>query len=169
MLASWLNGGRISAEGLASTARPISAATARLNRGRLVVGPEPPDVEIVDDLVEQIPDVVDEGDVALDVPGHAEPHQYVEAEAVRRLDRGGIEVGDRLRQPVAASFDLIAGASASTRRTSSAGSTGTPPRTSDSQSAALTRRSRTRSRSSPVAMRVKVMTSRRSSGVPSAT
>ena len=71
--------------------------------------PEPPDVEIVDDLVEQIPDVVHEGDVALDVPGHAEPHQDVEAEAVRRLDCGGIEIGDRLRQSVAASFDLVSG------------------------------------------------------------
>ncbi len=134
------------------------------------MGPEPPDVEVVDDLVEQIPDVVDESDVALDVPGHAEPHQYVEAEAVRRLDRGGIEVGDRLGQPVVAALDLIAGAVGQHTQDVIGGVDRNSGRERPtSTSAALTRRSRTRSRSSPVAMRVKVMTSSRSSGVPSAT
>ena len=73
------------------------------------MGPEPPDVEVVDDLVEQVADVLDEGDVTLDVPGDAEPDEHVEAEAVRRLDRGGIEVGDRLGQSVAAALDLVPG------------------------------------------------------------
>ena len=45
-----------------------------------MVGPEPPDVEVVDDLVEQVTNVLDEGHIGLHVPGDTETHQHVETE-----------------------------------------------------------------------------------------
>ena len=58
-------------------------------------------VEVVDDLVDQVAHVLDQRHVAVDVARGAEPVEDLQAEPVRRLDRGGVEVGDRLAQPAA--------------------------------------------------------------------
>ena len=98
----------------------------RLDRGRRVVdrGPsdlhrfgagelwrpaarELADVEVVDHLVAQVGDVVDEGDVGLDVAEHAQAAEHLLAEAVGGGDRRGVEVGERDRQPLAADADLV--------------------------------------------------------------
>jgi hypothetical protein len=68
--------------------------------GLLVV--EAAHVEVVDGLRDQVGDVLHERHVALDVAEHAEPVEDVLAEAVRRLDGGGVERGERLGQPPAA-------------------------------------------------------------------
>ena len=62
---------------------------------------ELPEVEVVNDLVHQVTHVLHERHVAVDVARGAEPVENLQAEPMRRLDRGGVEVGDRLGQPVA--------------------------------------------------------------------
>ncbi len=57
-------------------------------------------VEVVDHLFHQVAHVLDQGDVTIDVTGGPQPVEHLQAEAVRGLDRGRVEVGDRLGQPV---------------------------------------------------------------------
>ena len=48
-------------------------------------------------------------DIALDVSHHSEAHEHVQAEAVGRVDRGRIEVGDRVDQPGMPQLYLVPG------------------------------------------------------------
>ena len=128
---------------------------ARERRPALLV--EAAHVEVVDDLLDQVRDVLEELDVALHVAGDPEAAEHLLAEAVGRGDRRRVEVGERR---------------ASRARRSATCSRGQEPREPvrrrarrvRSARSALTSRSRTRSRSSPVAMRVNVTSSRFSSG-----
>ena len=65
-------------------------------RGALAV--EPADVEVVDHLLHKVVDVLRELDVGLEVAERPELGQHLLAEAVGGGDRGGVEVGDRVRQ-----------------------------------------------------------------------
>ena len=126
-------------------------------------------VEVVDHLGHQVVDDLDEGGVALHVAGHAQAFEDVLAEPVGGDDGGGVEAGQGFGQ-------VLRRASISSRvpwarrhRTVSSGGGVTPRRAQSRPASALTRRWRTRSRSSPVAMRVKVTMSSWCSGVPPAT
>ena len=77
----------------------------------------------------------------------------LQAEAVDCLDGGGVEVGDRLPSRLQRSSCAVARTSASSRTMSSPWGGCRPASTSAKPSKARTKRSRTRSRSSPVAMR----------------
>ena len=140
-------------------------ASSRVNEQVVGLAHELADVEVVDHLLEEIVGVLDQRDVAVDVAGGAEPGEDLQAEAVGGLDGGGVEVGDRLGEPVAASPARRAARPPGAARCRRPG-VATPARAAASPSAALTSRSRTRSRSSPVAMRVKVTTRRRSAAGP---
>ena len=64
-------------------------------------------VEVVDDVLEQVADVLDEGGVGIDVPGDAQPAEDLLAEAVRGGDRRGVEVGERAGEALAPLLDLV--------------------------------------------------------------
>ena len=73
-------------------------------RGRTcgrVAAVEAPHVEVVDDVVDQVADVLDEGGVGIDVAGDAEPAEHLLAEAVGGGDRRGVEVGERAGEALA--------------------------------------------------------------------
>jgi hypothetical protein len=59
----------------------------RARERRLLVAVEAPHVQVVDDLLEQIPEVLDERDVARVVAEDPEAAEHLLAEAVRRRDR----------------------------------------------------------------------------------
>ncbi len=65
-----------------------------------------PDVQVVERLLEQIGDVLDERGLAIQIADRPELGQYLLAEAVRGRDRGGVEVGDGVREPIAAKLDV---------------------------------------------------------------
>ena len=81
----------------------------RLGAGesRATSRPESPDVQVVESLLEQVGDILDERGLAIEIADGAELREYLLAEAVRRGDRGRVEVGDGARQPVAAQADLL--------------------------------------------------------------
>ena len=62
---------------------------------------ELPEVQIVDDLVHHVAHILDKRHVAVHIAGGAEAVEHLQAEPVRRLDRGRVEVSDRLGQPEA--------------------------------------------------------------------
>ncbi len=64
-------------------------------------------VEVVEHLFEQVADVLDELGVGLEVAERSQLREHLLAEPVGRRDRGGVEVGDRADQPVAAPLDLL--------------------------------------------------------------
>jgi hypothetical protein len=73
-----------------------------------LVGPVPaPDVEVVDDVLEQVADVLDEGGVGVDVARDAQAAQHLLAEAVRGGDGGGVEVGQGSGEALAPLGDLL--------------------------------------------------------------
>ena len=157
--------GSIAAPGFDTAASAIRRASARENGGEPELE-EAAHVEVVDDLVDQVAHVLDELGVALHVAGDAEAAEHLLAEAVRRGDRGGVEVGERARRAAARRRSTSSGGpSASRRTTASSLAAGARP----SACSAETSRSRTRSRSSPVAIRVNVTSRSWCSGVPSAT
>ena len=127
------------------------------------------DVEVVDHLVDQVAGVLEDEDVALDVAGEAEAAEDVLAEAVGGGDGGGVEVGQGGGEAPAALVDLGRRAGGEEPEDVVVLRWSSPAATRRRPCSALTRRSRTRSRSSPVAMRVKVTSSSWSSGMPSAT
>ncbi len=67
---------------------------------------ELPEIEVVHDLLHQIADVLDQGDLPVDVAGGPQPVEDLEAEPVRGLDGRRVEVGDRLAETVTAGLDL---------------------------------------------------------------
>ncbi len=76
--------------------------------GRNVPGAvEAADVEVVDHLGHQVAQVVGEGDVELDVAGHAQAAEHVLAEPVGGGDGGGVEVGQGHGQVAPAGLDLF--------------------------------------------------------------
>ena len=136
---------------------------------RRVAAVEAAHVEVVDDLVEQVADVLDERGVGLDVAGDAEAAEHLLAEPVRRGDRGGVEVGERAAEPLAALLRPRSAVPSPSSRTTASSPSAARPRALARAPLGATSRSRTRSRSSPVAMRVNVTSRSWSSGVPSAT
>ena len=126
------------------------------------------DVQVVDDLLEQLADVLDERGLAVQVADRPELAEHLLAEAVRRRDRGGVEVGHGAGEAVAPDAEIVGEPDASRVTTGSASRRRARERPAQ-RLLDPTRRSRTRSRSSPVAIRVNVMSSSRSSGMPSAT
>ena len=91
--------GTISTADLSTTPRATAMATLAREQRRVTLLPESPDVQVVDHLFQQIRDVLDELCIALDVTRDSEAHEHVKAEAVGRVDRGGVEVCDRSGQP----------------------------------------------------------------------
>ncbi len=77
-----------------------------------VVGPSPEaaDVEVVDDFLQEVVGVLDEGDVAFHVARRPEPGEDLHAETVGGFDGGGVEIGDRLREPLVSQRHLLLGA-----------------------------------------------------------
>ncbi len=75
----------------------------RLGAVRSAVGAQ---VEVGDHLGGHVGGVLGEGQVGVDVGGDAEPGEHLQAEPVGRGDGGGVEVGDRVREPVASRRDL---------------------------------------------------------------
>ena len=152
--------------GLPTTSCASSSAWARVSSGRVLHVAEPLEVEVVDDLADQLVEVLDQGDAGVGVAGDAERAQHQLAELVGGGDRGRVEAGQRVAQPAAGAARSSSDAghqvrSAARRR---------PGLGSSSASAALTSWSRTRSRSSWLAARLKVMSSMSSSSArPSAT
>ena len=64
-------------------------------------------VEVVDDVLEQVADVLDEGGVGIDVARDAQAAEHLLAEAVRGGDGGGVEVGERSGEALAPLGDLL--------------------------------------------------------------
>jgi hypothetical protein len=89
-------------EHLLADAKRLLPADPQIVRRR----PEAPDIEVVDNLLEQIAGILDQGDVLLDVAGGAEPGEDLHAEAVGGLYRGGVEIGDRLGEAILALLHL---------------------------------------------------------------
>ena len=126
------------------------------------------EVEVVDDLVDQVVEVLDEGGVGVVVAGHPEPGEHLLAEAVRGGDRGGVEAGERNGDASTAEGDLgVVGVREEPQQVVATG----PRRVGVGEAAfGVASRSRTRSRSSCVAARPKVTSiSWLSSARPSAT
>jgi hypothetical protein len=136
--------------------------------GRLVLGTEPADVEVVDDVLEQVERVLHDVATVLHVADDPQTAERLEAEAVGGRDGGGVEVGERMGEPFAADAYLVGRAGGRSCTTSSAG-TGWPSSTRVSPSSASRSRSRTRSRNSPVARRVKVTRRISCNGMPDVT
>jgi hypothetical protein len=65
-------------------------------------------VQIVDDLLDEVAEVLDELDPRLEVAGDAEAAQDLLAEAVRRDDRRGVEVGDGACEPSMPLLEVLA-------------------------------------------------------------
>ena len=96
--------GASGAVGLRTAASATWPACARVNNGGTVE--EVVDIQVVNDLVDQVARVLAEGVAAVYVAGDAERTEHLLAEAVRRGDRGGVEVGDRAHETVEARLDL---------------------------------------------------------------
>ena len=81
----------------------------RLGTGepRAAPRPESPDVQVVERLLQQVGHVLDERGLAIEIADRAELREHLLAEAVGGGDRGRVEVGDGVRQPVAAQADLL--------------------------------------------------------------
>ena len=75
----------------------------RSGRGRTGVHPQ---VEVAHHLGRHVGGGLGERQVGVDVGGDAEPGQHLQAEPVRGRDGGGVELGDRGRQPAPAYGDL---------------------------------------------------------------
>ena len=115
---SLLSAGTIAAVGW----RDLLADAHRVGPGEsqmVLPCPEPPEVQVVDDLLEKISASSMKRDVALDVSGRAKPGEDLHAEAVGGFDGGCVEVGDGFRQPVPAHCDVLGVPPASRQRTSS--------------------------------------------------
>ena len=67
---------------------------------------EPPDIQIVERLVDQLGHVLDERGLAVEIADRPELGQHLLAEPVGGRDRGGVEVGDGVREAVAAQLDM---------------------------------------------------------------
>ena len=81
--------------------RRLGAAERRRALGVALRRGEPADVEVVDDIVDEVGEVLDEGDVGLEVAGDAQAAEHLLAEAVGGGDGGGVEAGDRPSEVVA--------------------------------------------------------------------
>ena len=75
--------------------------------GRLVLGAEPADVEVIDDVLEQVERVLRDVAAVLHVADDPQTAERLEAEAVGGRDGGRVEVGQRMREPVAADAYLV--------------------------------------------------------------
>ena len=82
-------------------------AVAAVEVERVGLVGEPAEEEVVDHLLDEVADVLDQGDLPVDVARRPEAVEDLQAEPVRRLDGRGVEVGDGLAQPVAAGLDLV--------------------------------------------------------------
>ena len=169
MLCSGAPSGSIRAAGLATAIRAMRSASARVNCG-VAVAVKAPHEEVVDDLLDEVGGILDERHVGLDVADDPEAAEHLLAEAVRRRDRRRVEAGDRARRAARGARGprppIRRRAAPRPRRRRSAAR---PPGARASPCSVCTSRSRTRSRSSPVAIRVNVTSRIWSSGVPSAT
>jgi hypothetical protein len=123
---------------------------------RAAVAEEAPDVQVVDDLVDEVAEVLDERRVGLDVAGDPQPPstswQKPWVVAIVAASKSASARARRSRRATISSGVPVASSST----TSSRSLAGAPASARDSPCSHCTSRSRTRSRSSPVAMRVNV-------------
>ena len=145
----------------------LAGPTARLNGGGSARRAERAEVEVVGDLDDQLVEVLDQLGAGVGVAGDAERAQHQLAELVGGRDRGAVEVGERVADPPVAQGDSSSSPSRGGRAVRRPGRTVAG---SASARSASTSCARTRSRSSWLAARPKVMTSISSSvATPSAT
>ena len=70
-------------------------------------GSKPAQVKVVHDFFHEVTHVLDECDLAVHVTRRAQSVKHLEAEPMRRLDGGRVEVGDGLAESIPAGGDLV--------------------------------------------------------------